>query len=66
MIKKKFKISGMHCTSSAMNIEWELGDLGVNAKCSYAGSELEVEYEPEEVDEEKIREAVEKIGYALV
>lgn len=65
MIKKKFKIEGMHCTSCAMNIDGELEDTdGVKcANTSYAKQETEVEYDENKVDEKKIIEIVEKTGY---
>lgn len=65
-MKKVYKISGMHCTSCAMNIEWELEDAGVKAKCNYAKEELEVEFDGNEVPEEKIKATVEKAGYKLL
>jgi copper chaperone CopZ len=63
MIKKKYNVKGMHCTSCAMTIEWELEDIGAKAKCSYASAELEVEYDPETITHEKIVAAVKKAGY---
>lgn len=48
-----------------MNIEWELEDVGVKAKCNYAKQELEVEYESGKTDEDKIKSAVEKAGYKI-
>lgn len=66
MSNKVYKISGMHCPSCAMNIEWELEDAGIKGKCSYARQELEVESDGKDVDEEKIKLAVEKAGYKVV
>lgn len=65
-MKKIYKISGMHCTSCAMNIEWELEDAGVKAKCNYAKEELEVEFDGNKASEEKIKAAVEKAGYKIM
>lgn len=65
MIKKVYKVSGMHCVSCAMGIEWELEDHGVKAKCDYAQQKLEVEYEPEKMSEEEIKKTVEKAGYKI-
>lgn len=62
-MKKIFKISGMHCTSCAMNIEWELEDKGVKAKCDYAKQCLEVDCEPG--GEKGIIETVKKLGYEI-
>ena len=48
IVKKKLKIEGMHCTSCAMNIDFDLEDLeGVKiAKTSYAKEMCEVEFDP--------------------
>lgn len=61
MAKKIYKISGMHCSSCALSIEWALENAGIKAKCNYAKAQLEVE----NADDQKIKEIVEKEGYAL-
>ena len=65
MIKKKLKIEGMHCTSCAMNIDFDLEDLeGVNSvKTSYAKQECEIEFDEDKVTDEKIVETIKKSGY---
>jgi len=65
MLKKKFKITGMHCTSCAMNIDGELEDTNgvVCSNTSYAKQETEVEYDEKKISEKKIIEIVEKTGY---
>ena len=65
MIKKKFKILDMHCSSCALTIDMDLEDLdGVKkSHTSYAKAETEVEYDPDEVSIEKIVEAIKKSGY---
>ena len=65
MTKKIFKISGMHCTSCAMNIDGELEDTeGIKkAHTNYAKSQTEVEFDPAKVSEAKIAEIVSKVGY---
>ena len=65
MTKKKYKITGMNCTSCAAMIELDLEDAGVKAKCSYPKSSLEVEFDPKRVDEEKIKEVIESSGYKI-
>ena len=67
MLKKKFKIEGMHCTSCAMNIDGELEDTDgvVCSNTSYAKQETEVEYDEKKLSEKKIIEIVEKIGYSV-
>ncbi len=66
MTKKKFKITGMHCTSCAMNIDGDLEDniKGVkSANTSYAKLETEVEFEEEEVKVEQIIAQIKETGY---
>lgn len=65
MIKKKFKIEGMDCVSCALNIDMELEELqGVKStNTNYAKSELEIEFDPEKVDEKLILEAIKKLGF---
>jgi Cu+-exporting ATPase len=63
--KYTFRISGMHCSSCAMNIDGELEDMaGVkSAKTSYAKGQVEVEYDPEKIDPEKIKSIIKSLGY---
>ena len=65
MIKKKFIISGMHCTSCAMNIDGELEDTeGVKqANTNYAKSQTEVEYDESKLNDKRITEIIKKTGY---
>lgn len=66
MIKKKFKIIGMHCTSCAMSIDGDLEDYvkGVkSASTNYAKQECEVEFEEEEVKIEQIITQIKETGY---
>lgn len=64
MTKKKFKISGMHCISCAMNIDGELEDIdGVKAaNTNFAQAFVEVEYESD-IDDEVIIKAIKSAGY---
>lgn len=65
IVKKKLKISGMHCTSCSMNIDFDLEDLdGIqSAKTNYAKQESEVEFDEEKVKVEVIIKTIEKTGY---
>jgi len=65
MTKKKFKITGMHCTSCAMNIDGELEDTeGVKeSNTNYAKQETEVEFDEKKVSEEKIAKVIKSVGY---
>jgi len=62
---KVFTITGMHCTSCAMNIDGELEDTGKvkNAKTNYAKAITEVEFNAEEISEIEIVEIIKKTGY---
>ena len=65
MIKKVFKIKGMHCTSCAFNIDGELEDTdGVKeASTNFAKAKTEVKFDPEKVNAEKIVKLIKKAGY---
>ncbi len=65
MIKKIFKISGMHCTSCAMNIDGELEDTdGIKqANTNYAKAQTEVEFDSDKISEDKIISLIKKTGY---
>ena len=65
MIKRKFKITDMHCSSCALTIDMDLEDLeGVKeVKTSYARAETEIEFDPKKVNEEKLLETIKKAGY---
>ncbi len=68
MMKTKLKIEGMHCTSCAMNIDFDLEDLsGIQrAQTSYAKQETEVEYESEKIQMDAIISQIKKTGYIAV
>lgn len=65
MIKKMFKISGMHCTSCAMNIDGELEDTdGVKqANTNYAKAQTEVEFDENKLNDKKIITIIKNVGY---
>lgn len=65
IVRKKFKIAGMHCTSCAMTIDFDLEDLAgvTSAKTNYAKQECEIEFDEEIIKLEKILEQIEKTGY---
>ena len=56
----------MHCSSCAMNIDFDLEDLeGVtSAKTNYAKAETEVEFDPEKLQLEEVVEQIQKTGYS--
>lgn len=67
MKKIKLKIEGMHCSSCAMDIDGQLEDNGVlESRTSYAKSITEVEFNPNDISEERIIKIIEKTGYKAV
>lgn len=62
---KVFKISGMHCTSCAMNIDGELEDTAgvAEASTNYAKQETRVVYDPALIEPNKIAEIISNVGY---
>lgn len=65
IIKIILEINGMHCTSCAMNIDFDLEDLeGVkSAKTNYAKQQSEVEFDEEKIKLKAILEQIKKTGY---
>lgn len=65
VVKKKLKISGMHCTACSMNIDFDLEDLdGVkSSKTNYAKQESEVEYDEEKIKLQQILDQIKNTGY---
>ncbi|MCL5008713.1 MAG: cation transporter [Patescibacteria group bacterium] len=63
----KFKISGMHCTSCAMNIDGELEDApGVKeATTNYARQETVVKYDDGAISLPQLKAIIEKTGYRV-
>lgn len=55
----------MHCSSCAMNIDFDLEDVeGVKkAQTSYAKQETEIEFDEDKVNVEKIIQTVKNTGY---
>ncbi len=65
-VKQKFEIIGMHCTSCAMNIDFDLEDIdGIKSvKTNYAKQESEIEYDEEKIELKVILEQIKKTGYS--
>lgn len=63
--KEKLKISGMHCASCALNIDFDLEDLPgiISASTNYAKQETVVEFDENVVNKEKIIQQIKKTGY---
>lgn len=62
-----WSLSGLHCTSCAVNIDLTLEDLpGVKSvNTNYAQSEVRVTFNPEQTGEAAIKSAIESLGYKV-
>jgi copper ion binding protein len=67
MVKKTFRVEGMHCSNCAMNIEGIEDDLpGIKqVSASYQKARVVVEFDEAKVSEAQILAAVEKRGYQV-
>ena len=67
MTKQQFKVTGMHCTSCAMNIEGELEDLRgiLKADVNFPKQMTQVEYDETLVTPQQIITTIEKLGYQV-
>lgn len=65
MVKKSFKITGMHCTSCALTIDMELEDTEgiVESNTNYARGETEVKFDMDKVSDKHIIEVIKNVGY---
>lgn len=63
--KQNFKITGMHCTSCAINIDGELEDTqGIKeANTSYAKAITEITFDSDSISHQKIIAIIKKVGY---
>jgi Cu+-exporting ATPase len=68
MKKIILKITGMHCTSCAMNIDGELEDTeGIKqSNTNYAKQQTEVEFDEKKIDEKKILKIISSVGYTAI
>lgn len=66
MTTKIFTITGMHCTSCAINIDGELEDiLGVTSATNYQRSETKVTYDEKNVKPKDIINIIGKLNYTV-
>lgn len=63
-----FKIAGMHCTSCAMNIDGALEETpGVYSSfTSYAQSKVSVEYDPQQLTLNDLKQVITDQGYKVL
>lgn len=67
-ISKIYPVTGMHCASCAVRAETYVKNLpGVKeASVNYANSSLKVEFAPEEISPDEMKQAVRSIGYDII
>ncbi|NTV31341.1 heavy-metal-associated domain-containing protein [candidate division WWE3 bacterium] len=60
-------VEGLHCSSCILMIEGELEDLeGVNqANGNYAQSTIRISYDPSLVEQQTLRETIQRLGYEI-
>jgi Cu+-exporting ATPase len=60
-------LSGLHCTSCAVNIDLTLEDIPgvINSKTSYQKSETTVSYDSTKTNSEKIAKELADLGYGV-
>jgi len=61
------KLSGLHCTSCALNIDMTLEDLpGVKSKTNYQKSETIIHYDPSKNSPENLKKIIAELGYTVL
>jgi copper chaperone CopZ len=67
MVKKTFRVEGMHCPNCVMRVESVEDDLpGVKqVSASYRKGEMVVEYDETKIGENEIIAAVKRVGYSV-
>lgn len=62
------RIDGMHCGGCERNVEFALSSLpGIaRVRADRVAKTVEIAFEPSAIDEDKIRGAIEEIGYEVV
>lgn len=67
MAEKNYTVTGMSCASCANAVEKALNkNNDINASVNFATEKLDIEYDEEKYNFDKIREIVESAGYGLV
>ncbi|KKU32358.1 hypothetical protein A3K29_05990 [Candidatus Collierbacteria bacterium RIFOXYB2_FULL_46_14] len=61
------QLSGLHCSSCAVNIDLALEDLpGVIAKTNYAKSETKITFDPSQTSLDAIHFTIRDLGYNII
>jgi Cu+-exporting ATPase len=60
------KLSGLHCTSCAVNIDLALEDLEtVKSNTNYAKQETKVSFDPQKTSLKQIKKEITSLGYSI-
>jgi Cu+-exporting ATPase len=64
----KLKISGMHCSTCALNIDNGIEDIEgvVSSKTNFAKGETEVVFRPGKSIRSATKQVIEKLGYRVI
>jgi copper chaperone len=62
---KEYKIEGMSCSHCVMAVEKELNKLEIEKKKVKIGS-VKIEFDPDKVSEEDIKNSIREAGYAVI
>jgi copper chaperone CopZ len=64
-ITRRYAVSGMHCGSCAMSIDWELEDMDgvVEARTSFATCVTSVTLDPQRASDDAILAAIARAGF---
>lgn len=61
------KLSGLHCTSCAVNIDLALEDFpGVKSTTNYAKSECHISYDSTKTNLNQIKSIINELGYQIL
>ena len=63
MVKKIYKIKGMHCNSCATLIEKELKEKLNNIFVSFANEQAEIDFDNKKISEQEIKGRIKKLVY---
>lgn len=68
LITQTFPITGMHCASCAVNIDFALEDLDGVESCAahYATEKAKIIYDPKKVNVSQMNKEIDKLGYTLM
>jgi len=65
-MKKIFSVKGMSCNSCTQHIEDALKDKVHKVSASFSKEETEVDFEPEKISEQEIKNIIKETGYEVV